>query len=218
MNERLHRALDGELDRDDLTPAEAAELDESTALFEGVLRTIPCQTLPDMGQEVVRKIGAMDEPAKHSRRDTARGGIASWLLSSRSVSVRPVYVLAAAAVFAIAISIGSATRSTSTDPVQAAITTAPSEVLVHFRLEAPDAQSVALAGDFSDWQPAYTMTRSGSGVWTVVVPLTPGVHDYSFIVDGGKWIPDPAAPAMADGFGGMNSRIAVLTPDSRRTL
>jgi hypothetical protein len=214
MNERLHRALDGDLDRDDLTPAEAAELDESTALFAGIVRTIPCQTLPDMGQAVVQRIGA-DQPAQLSRREA---GIASWLWSARSVSVRPVYVLAAVAVFAIALSIRSASTVASREPTEVAIATAPSEVLVQFRLEAPDAQSVALAGDFSDWQPAYSMTRSGAGVWTVVVPLTPGVHDYSFIVDGGKWIPDPAAPAMADGFGGMNSRIAVLTPDSRRTL
>jgi hypothetical protein len=39
------------------------------------------------------------------------------------------------------------------------------------------------------------------------------VHDYAFIVDGERWIADPMAPAVADGFGGLNSRIAVLPPD-----
>jgi hypothetical protein len=62
------------------------------------------------------------------------------------------------------------------------------------------------------------MKRTAPGVWTIVVPLAPGVHDYSFIVDGEKWVPDPSAPAMADGFGGVNSRIAVIAPDSRRSL
>jgi len=52
----------------------------------------------------------------------------------------------------------------------------------------------------------------------VVVPLSPGVHDYSFIVDGNRWTPDPTAPARADGFGGMNSRIAVLASDGVKSL
>lgn len=213
MNDRLHRALDGELDREDLTPAESAELDESTALLAGVLRSIPCDPLPGMGQEVVRKIGAMERSAR-----PGKTGMASWLWSSRTISVRPAYALAAAAVFAIAFSVRGTSSGTQAEPAKVAVASAPSEVLVHFRLEAPDARSVALAGDFSNWAPAHVMTRSGAGVWTVVVPLTPGVHDYSFIVDGEKWVPDPAAPAKADGFGGMNSRIAVLTPDSRRSL
>jgi hypothetical protein len=216
MNDRLHSALDGDLDREDLTPAESAELDESTALFAGVLRSIPCDPLPDMGQAVARKIDAMNQSARPSPRRNS--GVASWLWSSRTVAVRPAYVLAAAAVFAIAFAVRTTSNGTQVEPVKVAVTSAPTEVLVHFRLEAPDARSVALAGDFSNWAPAHTMTRSGSGVWTVVVPLTPGVHDYSFIVDGEKWVPDPAAPAKADGFGGMNSRIAVLTPDSRRSL
>jgi len=50
-------------------------------------------------------------------------------------------------------------------------------------------------------------------VWTVVVPLEPGIHDYAFVVNGGQWVPDPNAPAFEDGFGGLNSRIAVITPD-----
>jgi hypothetical protein len=58
------------------------------------------------------------------------------------------------------------------------------------------------------------MTRTGPGVWTVVVPLEPGIHNYAFIVDGERWVPDPNAPAVDDGFGGMNSRLAVLAPTS----
>jgi 1,4-alpha-glucan branching enzyme len=90
---------------------------------------------------------------------------------------------------------------------------APSLVLVHFQFEAPAATEVRLAGDFSSWQPTHTMSRSEAGVWSVVVPLSPGIHEYAFVVDGTRWQVDPGAPAVADGFGGHNSRVAVLTPD-----
>jgi len=89
---------------------------------------------------------------------------------------------------------------------------------VQFRFTAPAAHMVSLAGDFSNWSPSYTLTRSEPGVWTIVVPLKPGVHDYSFVVDGDKWTPDPSAPPTADGFGGVNSRIAVLSSDVKSAL
>jgi 1,4-alpha-glucan branching enzyme len=59
------------------------------------------------------------------------------------------------------------------------------------------------------------MQESVDGVWTILVPLPPGVHDYSFIVDGERWVPDPYAPQVDDGFGGVNSRLTVLTPADR---
>ncbi len=50
-------------------------------------------------------------------------------------------------------------------------------------------------------------------MWSVTVPLEPGVHDYAFVVDGEQWRPDPLAPSVDDGFGGTNSRLALLPPD-----
>ena len=91
------------------------------------------------------------------------------------------------------------------------------QVFTQFVLDAPNASRVAVAGDFSGWKPVHVMTRSEAGVWTVVVPLDPGVHDYAFVVDGERWVRDPAAPAVKDGFGGVNSRVAVLSPDGGRS-
>ena len=54
------------------------------------------------------------------------------------------------------------------------------------------------------------------GVWTITVPLTQGVHDYAFVVDGRQWIPDPYAPRVDDGFGGTNSRLTLLLPETSR--
>jgi hypothetical protein len=90
---------------------------------------------------------------------------------------------------------------------------APHTILVQFRLEAPGARAVRLAGDFTDWQPEHTMHEQAPGVWSVTVPLTPGVHDYVFVVDEVDWRTDPHAPQVADGFGGLNSRLAVLGPE-----
>lgn len=223
MDERLHQALDDELGPDELPSALALELEDTRALFDGVVNAIPSRPIPALGAAVLQRIDAAERaPAPAltlgARADRPRGRsrAAEWLWSSRevSVSIRPVWALAAAAVFAVMVGTRTMAPTDARRGVVAAAA-APAEVLVRFQLEAPQAQSVTLAGDFSEWTPAHTMQRSADGVWTIVVPLTPGVHEYAFVVDGSRWIPDPAAPAKPDGFGGMNSRIAVLRPDAR---
>lgn len=225
MNDRIQRALDGELSRHELTPAELAELDESNALFAGVLRAISPRPLPSLGAAVLRRIDAVEgsEISPWAGRTTTQrsSGVISWLWSPTriSISMRPAYAIGVAAMLAVIAGVRGANnvdRVAEKPGVDTA--TGSHEVLIQFRLEAPRARAVSLAGDFSNWAPTYTLKRSEPGVWTIVVPLKPGVHDYSFIVDGEKWIPDPAAPAMADGFGGMNSRIAVLASDAGRSL
>jgi 1,4-alpha-glucan branching enzyme len=62
-----------------------------------------------------------------------------------------------------------------------------------FRVHAPGARSVQLAGTFNDWEPlAHTMEERGEGEWILAVPLEPGRYEYKFIVDG-VWCCDPAA-------------------------
>jgi 1,4-alpha-glucan branching enzyme len=90
-------------------------------------------------------------------------------------------------------------------------------LFVQFRLQAPDASSVRLAGSFTDWQPRYELHETAPGIWTVTLPLSLGVHDYGFIVDGRQWVPDPYAQQVDDGFGGTNSRIALLPPETPRS-
>ena len=84
--------------------------------------------------------------------------------------------------------------------------------VVQFVLVAPDAQSVALVGDFNDWQPGATPLHAASAgrVWSVEVPLQTGRHRYAFIVDDRRWVPDPTAPrAPGDDFGTPNSVVTV---------
>ena len=58
---------------------------------------------------------------------------------------------------------------------------------VQFRLQAPQASDVRLAGTFTNWQPQYELHEAAPGLWTITLPLPLGVHDYVFIVDGQQW-------------------------------
>lgn len=82
-----------------------------------------------------------------------------------------------------------------------------------FELLAPEAASVALVGDFNDWDPARTPMTSLSrerGVWAAELTLGPGRYRYAFLVDGRRWQADPQAPAaMDDGFGTPSSVLTV---------
>jgi hypothetical protein len=83
---------------------------------------------------------------------------------------------------------------------------------VPFLLVAPHAARVAIVGDFNDWDPAATpLHPAGGEAWWVVVPLRPGRYRYSFVVDGVRWLADPAAPrAVDDDFGPESSVLTVL--------
>lgn len=88
--------------------------------------------------------------------------------------------------------------------------TSPSAL--QFVLVAPHAASVALVGDFNDWDPKRSPMSSAThrGVWATVVPLAPGRYRYAFLVNGVEWRADPAAPAARDDeFGTPSSVITV---------
>jgi hypothetical protein len=193
MNERIRQALDGEIGRSALTAGERELLAEAEADIAAVLASVPVAPLPDLGPMVLGRIRAREKRS-------ALG----WLWRPRTLVWRPAYGLAAAALFVLALGLGR--RSAPDAPVG-------QQVLTRFALEAPGAREVMLAGDFTEWQATYRLTHSESGVWTVVVPLDPGIHNYAFVIDGQRWVADPNAPAVADGFGGLNSRLAVLGPD-----
>jgi len=80
-------------------------------------------------------------------------------------------------------------------------------VTVHFVLSAPDARAVSVAGTFNQWDARATpLVRTGAnGMWTATLELPPGQHQYAFVVDGVRWVPDPTAPAVDDGYGRRNS-------------
>jgi 1,4-alpha-glucan branching enzyme len=83
---------------------------------------------------------------------------------------------------------------------------------VQFKIEAPGAASVELAGSFTEWTSGVQLVETAPGVWSALVALEPGVYDYGFVVDGELWMVDPTAPEVDDGFGGTNSRLFLTPP------
>lgn len=74
------------------------------------------------------------------------------------------------------------------------------------------ATRVNIVGDFNNWSmtadPMYD--REGNGEWTIRLPLESGRYEYKFLIDGSKWIPDPAnQDTTDDGFGWLNSIVTV---------
>ena len=75
-----------------------------------------------------------------------------------------------------------------------------------FSFTAPSALRVQLAGDFTRWQESpLTMRKSADGIWRLSVQLTPGRHQYRFLVDG-QWHEDPQSDLSAPNpYGGLDS-------------
>ncbi len=80
---------------------------------------------------------------------------------------------------------------------------------VTFVLDAPQARSVAVVGDFTNWQSmGYELVRRGGGEkWTITLHLRRDrTYTYCFLVDEQEWVLDPNAPeTVVDGFGGIDS-------------
>jgi 1,4-alpha-glucan branching enzyme len=73
----------------------------------------------------------------------------------------------------------------------------PRENMIHRKkvtlaLEAPQAESVSLMGDFNHWNPkAHSMKKEAGGIWKKIIMVQPGRYEYRFLVDG-QWQNDPA--------------------------
>lgn len=195
-----------------------AEQDRLDRFVEDVRTFVDERPVPDVTPGVMRRIENLDAPSLHQATHGWGGRIKRALWAPRRVAfnLRPAYaLLAAAVVFAVSI----APLQTTRDQVTATTAeVATRKVLVQFRLQSPDASDVRLAGSFTNWQPEYELHQTAPGMWTITLPLSPGVHDYSFVIDGTRWVTDPFAQTVQDGFGGMNSRLTLLGDGSDHRL
>jgi hypothetical protein len=137
--------------------------------------------------------------------------VGKWLLAPRPLRVSPLLVGATVTAVVALLFLG---LPTTPGPAQGSRDDVV--VYVQFALEAPGAQSVAVAGDFDGWAGSHALEDgNGDGVWTGRVPLQPGVHSYMFLVDGATWLTDPRADRYAeDGFGNRNAILAVAAPSA----
>ena len=180
---------------------------------------IAARTAPDLTDSVMRQIAQQDlRPAAPARGGPGRAAAAAiwtglWTARDVSFTFRPAYGLAGAAAVVLLL-LFLPTREPAMGETQQAAATAEPQLFVQFRLQAPDASDVRLAGSFTGWEARHSLHQAAPGLWTVTLPLPSGVHDYAFVVDGMTWVADPFAQQVNDGFGGVNSRIALLPPDT----
>lgn len=83
--------------------------------------------------------------------------------------------------------------------------------LVKISFKAPtNCREIKLAGDFTDWdRGAIMMSKSGrGGEWMASVRVTPGEHQYRFIIDG-NWYTDPSTEHAFNDFGSENSVLRI---------
>ncbi|MEX1187792.1 MAG: alpha-amylase family glycosyl hydrolase [Bacteroidia bacterium] len=83
--------------------------------------------------------------------------------------------------------------------------------IVEFSYKSGDAalESVQLAGDINNWQPAQTTLTNEAGIWKTNLMLNPGKYSYQ-VVENGSWKLDKNNPdSTSNGMGGFNSVLTV---------
>ena len=81
---------------------------------------------------------------------------------------------------------------------------------VEFKLSAPSAKSVSVAGDFNNWSSnSLAAKKDLNGTWKAKTNLAPGKYQYKFLVDG-NWQNDPRCRAcVPNSFGSQNCLMIV---------
>ena len=197
-DDELDKYLSGE------TPLE--ELPEGLRLEEERLRGLVESLQEDVRAPLALRDAVMREVAEIPGPLWRR--LADWSFRPRTIRLSPaagaLAMAASAAVFFLWPGLGP-----RTDP--AAVAEA-SQVVTRFVFVAGEASSVHLTGDFVSWSREGIELEDlrGTGIWTADVSLAPGVYQYTFIVNGTEWRPDPRAVSQVDdGFGQTNSVVIV---------
>ncbi|MGV8072996.1 MAG: glycogen-binding domain-containing protein [Syntrophobacteraceae bacterium] len=133
-----------------------------------------------------------------------------WAGTPRSISITPLRVAPAAAVF-IAVCLALAFNLFKDEKATLTIVQGD-RIPVVLALHSPEARSVEVIGSFNGWQAekCEQQTVNGETRWTVTLLLPSGRYEYAFVVDGEKIVPDPGAGLQEeDGFGNQNAILFV---------
>ena len=86
---------------------------------------------------------------------------------------------------------------------------------VKFSVQAPLRSKVFVAGTFNDWSPSeHRLRKNGGDTYAAKVSLTPGRHEYKFVVNG-EWKIDSENPAwVPNNQSTLNSVIDVPAPQA----
>jgi len=235
-DEIFRRYLDGELTADEEREALHMIADDpdlrSMLQFERNLRAVSPDVeveagagVPDgFSDRVMQAIEKSDRKKAAEPFDVIKK-VRRWLESvwiPRTVTWRPAYGLAVALLLLITVSLpfylipdaglqepAADTEAGITESVQT-VSQAQEQVWLRFVYIDRNAESISVAGDFSDWEPIPLNKQvvNGEQVWTGLVSMSRGEHRYMFVKDGEEWVTDPLASVQReDGFGNKNAVI-----------
>lgn len=194
---------------------------DDAAFLERVAQSLraPERAHPSFERRVMEKV-RLEGPSLYPATLTHK----SWWRTTRALNITPLTALAIAASALIVVglsglAIGTRVSSARVPQHVAASPAADTVQLVRFVFVDSKAKSVQLVGDFNEWTKGSTqLTPSGApGVWATSVALTPGRHEYAFIVDGTRWVVDPLAIKSSDDFGTESSVIRVGSSQNSTT-
>jgi hypothetical protein len=94
-------------------------------------------------------------------------------------------------------------------------TTVPHRFVIHHQ----KAQLVEITGSFTNWQSLSLVPSGTNGYWEISLELPAGDHQYTFVIDGSKYLPDPTVASQeSDDFGATNSILKVESRNEQRPL
>jgi hypothetical protein len=180
----------------------------------------PVRLDPRFDERVMDALNAPDVIPLHPTRQAGRGGRRPWIVRPWTLRVSPIGVFATAAALVGVVVFGawqlSGVPATQVATEQVAdlvpvANTGEEPLVVHqFTYYQKGIKSIALVGEFNDWNADSTaLTEVSPGVWTVSLRLRPGVYEYQFILDGNKRVTDPTMPQATSDFGSPNSLVTV---------
>jgi hypothetical protein len=209
--EIIHKIFDGEAEEEEQNilfqgmEADAGLKEEYTGLMNAVraLRESERHEAPfAFTAEVMKKL------PEHSPSMLSR--IREFLFGSRVLRWNMASMMAAAViVLVMAVTVSRMHRET-TAPIIASSGQDETAISVHLTFHSPQAQRVAVAGDFNKWKTDVHEMKKTDGTWSIDLKLKPGVYSYSFVVDGKAWVADPGAEFYEDdGYGSRNSVLRI---------
>jgi len=182
------------------------ELQSWQALFQGLTSlshtTQKEQPSPDFTAKLMQKI-AQQEPVVT--------GESFWYKVQHLLTI-PSLSLKWTAALAMSLLLVFLGYSVYFSPIEQTLPNCLAEITFTMKADASQVQSIAVVGDFNDWDPnRHLLTDTNhDGIWTVTLKLEPGRYEYMFILDGQHWVPDPTAfRYVNDGFGNKNAVIEI---------
>jgi hypothetical protein len=210
IDPRLQKALDGERDPGELP----ADLREAYDRLIGAAHLLSATPQLSVAPRVMAEI--RERPSLASPDGTVRRAV-RWLGRPRAITLRlrPVWTLALAAgltailLYPVGTGNGAGGGAGARQP---GVVEGVANFIGHF----PGARSVEVVGSFNDWSRGtlHLNDDDGDGIWHGAAVLPAGQHEYMFVVDGERWVPDPLAGRYVDdGFGaGQQNSLLIVRP------